>query len=148
MPTVLRIVETLALAVWLGSIVFFSFLTAPALFRTLAPADAARAVRAIFPRYYLVGALCGGALAAVSLIRGLSWAWFAMAGESLALFGVLTVLSLLARYWLTPAINAARDAGAAGQVQFGRLHRLSVQLNALVLLLLVAYAVWMGVRGW
>jgi hypothetical protein len=45
---------------------------------------------------------------------------------------------------LTPAINAARDEGAAGDARFGRLHQRSVYLNTLVLILgvglLVAFA--------
>jgi len=45
---------------------------------------------------------------------------------------------------LTPAINAARDAGPPGEARFGRLHRRSVWLNGLVLLmglgLLVGFA--------
>ena len=36
---------------------------------------------------------------------------------------------------LTLAINAARDAGPSGQRQFERLHRRSVRLNGLVLVL-------------
>ena len=45
---------------------------------------------------------------------------------------------------LTPAINAARDAGPAEHPRFDRLHRRSVRLNGLVLVLgmglLVAFA--------
>ena len=36
---------------------------------------------------------------------------------------------------LTPAINAARDAGPGEHARFDRLHRLSVRLNGLVLLI-------------
>ncbi len=45
---------------------------------------------------------------------------------------------------LTPAINAARDAGPEGKARFERLHRRSVWLNTLVLIaglgLLIAFA--------
>ena len=48
----------LALAVWIGSIIFFSFVVAPTVFKVLKPEDAAKLQRAVFPRYYLVGMIC------------------------------------------------------------------------------------------
>jgi hypothetical protein len=55
-----------------------------------------------------------------------------------------TLIMLYAGNALTPAINAARDAGPAGKERFERLHRRSVGLNALVLVLgvglLIAFA--------
>lgn len=47
---------------------------------------------------------------------------------------------------LTPAINAARDAGPSGQERFRRLHRLSVRLNSVVLILGVALLVAFATR--
>src|SRR5580700_1638162 len=47
------------LAVWIGSIVFFSFVVAPTVFRTLKPEDAAALIRRIFSKYYLIGMICG-----------------------------------------------------------------------------------------
>src|SRR5258706_11203367 len=49
-----------ALGLWVGSIVFFSFFIAPTVFKVLKPEDAARLQRALFPKYYLVGILCAG----------------------------------------------------------------------------------------
>ena len=48
----------LALAVWIGSIVFFTAVVAPTVFKVLQSDDAARLQRALFPRYYLTGILC------------------------------------------------------------------------------------------
>ena len=45
----------LTLAVWIGSIVFFSFAVAPTVFKTLKPEDAAALIRRIFSKYYLIG---------------------------------------------------------------------------------------------
>src|SRR5437867_9422451 len=49
-----------SLALWLGSIIFLSFVVAPTVFKVLKPEDAARLQRALFPKYYLVGGLCAG----------------------------------------------------------------------------------------
>lgn len=144
----LHIVELLAMVAWLGGIVFFSFFTAPVLARELDAAGFARVVRTLFPRYYALGAACGGALLAVALTRGFLWVWNDPAVAAVVLFAVLTLAQVVARQWLTPAINAARDAGAAGKAKFDRLHALSVRLNGLVLLLLAGYLFWMGWRGW
>ena len=46
------------LAVWIGSIVFFSFAVAPTVFKTLKPEDAAALIRKIFSKYYLIGIVC------------------------------------------------------------------------------------------
>ncbi len=46
-----------------------------------------------------------------------------------------TLIMLYGGNSLTPAINAARDAGAESHARFQKLHRRSVRLNALVLLL-------------
>jgi len=48
----------LALSVWIGSIVFFSAVVAPTVFKTLDSDAAAKLQRAIFPRYYMLGLLC------------------------------------------------------------------------------------------
>lgn len=144
----LQIVELLAMAVWMGGIVFFSFVTAPVLARVLDAEGFARVVRTLFPRYYLLGAVCGAALLGVAVTRGALWVWNDPAVAAVALFAVLTLAQVGARQWLTPAINAARDAGVAGKAKFDRLHALSVRLNGLVLLLLAGYVFWMGWRGW
>src|ERR1700693_5152655 len=49
------------LAVWVGSIVFFSFVVAPTVFKTLKPEDAAALIRRIFSKYYLIGIICAAA---------------------------------------------------------------------------------------
>src|SRR2546423_2912012 len=48
------------LAMWVGSIMFFSFVIAPTIFKVLKPEDAAKLQRALFPKYYLVGIICAG----------------------------------------------------------------------------------------
>ncbi len=54
----------IALACWLGGIVFFSFFTTRIVFASLPRAEAGVAIRALFPQYYMLGYVAG----AVSLV--------------------------------------------------------------------------------
>jgi hypothetical protein len=148
MGSILNFLELLSIVLWTGAIVFFSFFTAPALFRALGPVEAGKAVRTIFPRYYLLGIVCGVTLAAVQVGRGLLWYWGGMIKPALVLFSLLTLIGLYTRQVLTPAINSARDAGPAQKPRFDSLHRRSVMINGFVLLLLMLYLVWMAQRGY
>jgi hypothetical protein len=148
MGNVLNFLELLAMVVWAGAIVFFSFFTAPALFGVLGKDGAGKVVRVLFPRYYLLGALCGAVLVMVQIGRGILWYWGGMIKPAIVLFLILTSASVYARQVLTPAVNSARDGGAAQKPRFYSLHRRSVMLNGFVLLLLLLYLVWMAVRGY
>lgn len=148
MGNLLLFLELAAVSVWLGSIVFFSFFVAPTLFRSLGKETAGIAVRAIFPKYYLLCIVCGMVLCAVHVMRGVLWYWGGMIRPSIVLFGVLTLVSVYARQRLTPAVNAAREEGAAGKGKFDRLHSLSVRLNGFLLLCLVFHISWMAMRGY
>ncbi|MBI4909884.1 MAG: DUF4149 domain-containing protein [Acidobacteria bacterium] len=147
MTTTLNFLEHLALTFWFGSILFFSFIVAPTLFRTLDPPEAGKAVRAIFPRYYLAGIFCGLALTAVHTARGVLFYWGGMTIPAIFLFVLLTLANLYARQVLTPAINNAREAGPSAKPQFDKLHRRSVLLNAFTLLGGLVYLYWVSVRG-
>lgn len=130
-------VYLLALASWVGSVLFFSFGVAPVIFRVLGKEAGGRFVRVLFPRYYAWGVVSGAialpALAAVPLAfpeyRG---PWIGLQA-GLVLAGIL--IFLYCGNSLTPAINAARDEGPEGAERFDRLHKRSVQLNAIALLL-------------
>ena len=52
-------VYVVALTAWVGSILFFSFGVAPIIFRVLGEQTGGKFVRALFPRYYLWGAIAG-----------------------------------------------------------------------------------------
>jgi hypothetical protein len=135
-----------ALASWVGSILFFSFAVAPIIFGVLGEAAGGKFVRALFPRYYAWGAI-SGAIALPAAV-GVPLAFPEMRGPWVALQALAilagTLLMLYAGNALTPEINAARDAGPAGADRFDRLHKRSVRLNVVALLigvgLLVGYA--------
>ena len=109
MNTVLNFLEHFAVTLWFGAILFFSFFVAPTLFGTLGEKEAGKAVRAIFPRYYLAGILCGLTLTAVHIVRGFLFYWGGLTKPAIVMFALLTLINIYARQILTPAINAARD---------------------------------------
>ena len=77
------IVYLLALACWTGTIVFFSFVIAPAVCGTLALHDAGNLMSVIFPQYYVVGYVAGLAAAILAVVftvmRGARLWWGATA---------------------------------------------------------------------
>ncbi len=130
-------IAVLATAVWVGTIVFHSFVVAPTVFGSLDEHSARRFLRTLFPRFYRLGLICG-LLMLVSVVVGAAAAGWPSAlvwiGIAASLMTAAEALSL----WITPRINAARDAGEAGAGRFDRLHRLSVGLTLFILLLGVA----------
>ena len=140
MDQVAYAIAGLCAAIAAGSIVFQSFVVAPAVFGSL-ETDAARSfLRTLFPRFFrlnlVIAALACAALLAAGLVNGWSvleiWGTAATAVMALSMFASLAVV---------PAINKARDAGAEGEATFRRLHRLTVMLTVLALLLSVAVIV-------
>ncbi|MDX2037740.1 MAG: DUF4149 domain-containing protein [Isosphaeraceae bacterium] len=131
------IVYLFCLVGFLGAILFFSFGVAPIIFRVLEPSDAARFVRALFPRYYLWNAVA--AAVALPAMLGVPLSFPEFRGPAIAVNALIiiacTLLMLYCGNSLTPAINAARDAGRDQAARFDRLHKQSVRLNAIALLL-------------
>ena len=135
-----------AMTAWVGSILFFTFGAAPIVFKVLGTETGDRFVRVLFPRYFLWGAISGAvalpsAVAVPLCYPELRGPWVGVQ----ALFIIAaTLIMLYSGNSLTPAVNAARDEGPSGQARFDQLHRRSVWLNGLVLViglgLLVAFA--------
>lgn len=124
----------LALAVWVGAIVFQSAVVAPSVFTTLDAGDAGTFLRGLFPRFFVAGLVCGAGMLAGT---GLIYAAGARDPRLVALAvitGVMIALQFSAGR-MVPAINAARDAGEAGRRRFGRLHGINVLLTVAVLVL-------------
>lgn len=139
-------VYLIALTAWVGSILFFSFGIAPILFQVLDAEAAGKFVRVIFPRYYLWGAISGAialpsAVAVPLAFPELRGPWV---GVRALVILASTLIMLYAGNSLTPRINESYDAGLAGRARFERLHKRSVRLNGLVLVLglglLIAFA--------
>lgn len=127
----------LSITGWLGAILFFSFGVAPIIFKVLDPEPAARFVRALFPRYYAWIAIFSVVSLAAFTSRPLVYpelrAW-----SNLIIQGLLIINILLAFYCgnsLTPAINKARDAGEPQKERFNALHKRSVWVNSVMMLI-------------
>ena len=117
-------------SVWIGSIIFFSSIIAPTVFKSLDEKSAGLFLRAFFPKYYVFGIIIG-VLAIVIDIKS---------HDNLAflLIGSMIVLSFISR-GLIPMINNARDMGDTGKDKFKKLHTFSVVLNVVTLLIGLVY---------
>jgi hypothetical protein len=114
-------------SIWVGSIIFFSAIIAPTVFKVLDEKSAGLFLRAFFPKYYIFGLIMGGL--SIILIFLLSIPVNTMLLALLIVMIALTVTSKL----MIPVINAARDMGEAGVSRFKKLHTMSVMLNVLTL---------------
>jgi hypothetical protein len=124
-------VACLVAAASIGSMVFFSAVVAPNVFRTIPAEHAGAFLRALFPHYFLLNGLA-------SLVCA------GMTGQSVAgaLFALSGVAMLLVRFILIPQINAARDSMLSGTKSakdtFDRLHGLSVVVNVAEIIAMAA----------
>jgi uncharacterized membrane protein len=151
-PVLLAIFDSvyaIALTAWVGSILFFSFVVAPIVFKVLDAEAGGKFVRALFPRYYLWGVI-SSAVALPALVCG-ALAFPERRGPMVGVQALAIVISLLIMLYcgnsLTPAINAARDEGPGSADRFDRLHKRSVILNGVVLLIGLALLVAFASRG-
>ena len=136
MNTLIHFIHLLSLVVWMGSIIFFSFFAAPAVFRVLDRQQAGEVVGAIFPKYYAIGYICC-VLAAATLIlspRGAE-------GPPLIFLAVMAACTFYAGLIINPQARALKqqmkdqpENREAIEPQFRSLHGWSVRLNAAVLI--------------
>ena len=141
----LAYLHLLALAVLVEKVVFLSFVTAPVLARNLEPESFARVVRQLFPRYYALGMMSAAAgwatITTLGVLRG--FGPFDLVSSCLWL-GILAIENYC-RTPLTPQINQLSDTLKVNQERGlntpliakkrDSLHRLSVQLNSVVLVM-------------
>lgn len=116
-----------ALGCWLGSIVFFSFVGAPALFREFDNERAGDAVNVVFPLYYTFGLAMALVVLAVWTVG--SVVFQTSEPPLLADLGVVIAAfsNFYARYRLIPKMEAA------GEDSFAEYHERSVALNLVAL---------------
>ena len=150
MQTALKFIYILSVCFWIGSIFFFSFFAAPSIFKVLPRETAGNVVTDIFPKYYLVAYICGGAaIITTLLLRMLS----VQAGSVLFIvrLSVLVVMLALAVYAgavVRPqAVEARTEMRSlsedspnypAIQDKFRKLHARSAIVNSAVFLLGIA----------
>lgn len=140
MRTTAVIVLTLALGLWVGALVFVSFVVAPVVFGTMPSEAAGTVMGAIFPRYYAFTIVVGivallAALPLRSSARGAGWR--VIVGAMIVMLAATAYAGLV----VSPRARAIRPAlhhepvDPALRAEFDALHRRAVQLNGLVLLL-------------
>lgn len=145
----------MAMGVWLGGVVFFSFFTAPVIFERLPRNTAADLISVIFPRYYNLGYSCGGAmlvagsypiyLDTTSINAWSSWS-FALIAFMVSVYAGQVVMPRVRRLRLTAASSAGSPEHGKNRDAYEGAHQWSITLNSLVLLLLIAQTLLYGYR--
>jgi len=137
------IVATGSVGIWLGSIVFFSFVVAPRVFDVLERERAGDVVNSIFPAYYVLGSLFGVLAFGAGVVRGVVDSFGMYLGLYFTSLAVAVVLAVFSRAYLVPRIEGtdrSRDDGDPDA--FERYHSASVKLNSVMLVTVAAALVF------
>jgi hypothetical protein len=135
-----RFMLMFSLGVWIGSIIFFSFIVAPMLFAMLPrPETAGEIVRMALTDLHLLGIACGALFLIASFVIKLR-----RATAMRLLVGLMLVLTVISLFGIMPKMERIRDAVGgsiealppkdAGRAAFDRLHEFSVAVEGVVLL--------------
>tara|TARA_B100001769_G_C21558183_1_gene317430 strand:- start:79 stop:513 length:435 start_codon:yes stop_codon:yes gene_type:complete len=116
---------------WVGSIIFFSSIIAPTIFKSVDEKNAGYFLRAFFPKYYYFGLIMGLLSILILIFNDLIGAMDYQLILMLVSMIILSIISLK----MIPLINNARDLGEQGKSTFDRLHLVSVMLNVVTLLI-------------
>ena len=134
----IHFVYILSLVCWVGSIVFFSFFTAPVIFKLLDREKAGEVVGIIFPKYYFLGYVCG-----VMTLLSLLVSTQELFGPKQILLFIMIVGWFYAGLVVSPKsrnLKALRQSASSAEekelyeVKFKKVHSLAVKLNGTVLL--------------
>ena len=113
-----------------GIIILQTSIVAPTLFKKLEISDFGKAIRALWPKFFILLTILGAAtLAALYFGHDASMAEYAIAGAT-TLFAAIC-------YAIIPATNRATDEG--NQKKFNILHKISVYLTVTVLLINIGF---------
>ena len=113
------------ISIWSGTIIFFSAVVAPTVFKSLDEREAGVFLRAFFPKYYIFGIV----LRVISIIYLL---FSPVHSHLLYSIIAMTVLTILGRMSI-PIINKARDTN--NEQAFKRYHFISVMMNVITLVI-------------
>ena len=134
----IHFVYILSLVGWVGGIVFFSFFTAPVIFKLLDREKAGEVVGVIFPKYYFLGYVC-----AVMTLFSLLVSTQEFFGPKQILLFIMIVGWFYAGLVVSPKsrnLKALRQSASSAEekelyeVKFKKVHSLAVKLNGTVLL--------------
>lgn len=126
-----RTVWRLGSAIWLGSIVFFSFVVAPQIFYEISMPQSGRLITHLFPPFYAIG-LWGGGLA---MIGAFLVAWFLRARQGWIVFSFSGAAWILMVYANALLVRMQHLNPASGV--FHALHHESIVINGIIMLCLI-----------
>ncbi len=113
-----------------GIILLQTSIVAPTLFKKLNIEDFGRAIRALWPKFFIMLSILGGAsLVSLYFEHDPTIPQYAISGS--------TTLFALICYAIIPATNRATDEG--NQKKFNLLHKISVYLTVVMLLTNIAF---------
>ncbi len=137
-----RFLHLFCLLIWQGSLIFFTFFAAPAIFKTLPREGAGDVVGRIFPRYWAMGYV-GSAVSLISLLY-LSYQAHIYPRQRLILLVVMTIVTFYSGLSVgkkARALKARLRTASTGpekddlQRRFKKIHAISASLNLLVFVL-------------
>jgi hypothetical protein len=142
MIAISRFMQTFSLGVWIGAILFFGAVLAPAAFTLFSGDQAGSLVNLTLSRLHLAGMLCGVIYLIFAALAGRSPVALLRPAPLLVL--AMIAVTFLSQFWVMGNMEALR-AQAGGPIQslpdgntirasFDRLHQLSVRLEGGVLL--------------
>lgn len=142
MNTLVRFVQLFSLGTWIGSILFFGAIMAPAAFTLFTSEQAGNLVNLTLGRLHLAGMVCGVIYLIVTAAGARTPAGLLRPAPLLVL--AMIVLTFISQFWVTGNMEALRAQaggslqslpdGSAIRASFDRLHVLSVRLETGVLL--------------
>ena len=141
-----------SIVVWIGSIVFFSFLAAPSILKVLPRETAGEVVGDIFPKYWLVGYV--SSLLALSTLLIDSMVSRTSPFTEIAILVGMSIISFYTGLIVAPKgrdIKAKIKKAEGGEVErlrqsFKRVHAVSAVLNMIVLSLGLVLIYFTAVR--
>lgn len=150
MQTAFKFIYILSVCFWIGSIFFFSFFAAPSIFKVLPRETAGNVVSDIFPKYYLVAYICGGAAVITTILLRLLYEHKGgiLFGVKLGALLIMLGLAVYAGEVLRPkAVEARAEMRSltekspnypVSQDKFRKLHARSAIINSAVFILGIA----------
>ena len=141
MSTVLRFLQFFALGTWVGSILYFGAIVAPAAFTVLTADQAGALVGVTLGRLHLIGMVAGVIYLIAAAVDAKSVSALARPAPLLVL--LMIVLTFLSQFWVMGTMDALRaqmgsvsatPATNSLRASFDRLHTISVRLEMGVLL--------------
>lgn len=141
MTTLVRFLQFFTLGIWIGAIIYFAAIVAPAAFSVLTADQAGALVGLTLGRLHLMGIVAGVIYLLVTAIWARSAAALLRPAPLLVL--VMVVLTFISQFWVSGTMDALRaQMGSVAatpatnnlRASFDRLHRISVNLELAVLI--------------